>query len=179
MFLMGYVKYAQQNMAVNDRITLNRVLDVIREIADNHEMIADFSIGDAATRGHNKGEDQDDEPEELDYPYLWADPASAGYEIGQNRSISAKLYNISLFVADKHSDNAQNDTEILSDTEGILSDIVQFIATHPTLIQFGLPIGTIQANPSRHDTIHDVYGWEVIIPIKVPYKFCHTDLPIS
>ena len=170
-------------MAVNDNITLKRVLDVIREIADGHDMLAGFSIGDAATRGHDKGQesktDTPDEPKELEYPYLWADPSSAGFEIGQGRAISSKLYSISLFCADKHSDNAGNDTEILSDTEGILSDIIQYIATHPTLRMFGLPVGVISANPSRHATIHEVYGWEAIIKIKVPYKFCHSNLPIS
>lgn len=170
-------------MAVNDNITLNRVLDVIREIAGNHGMLNGFSIGDAATRGHEKGQesktDTPDEPKELKYPYLWADPSATGWEIGQGRAISAKLYSISLFCADKHVDDAGNDTEILSDTEGILSDIVQYIATHPTLKMFGLPVGVISANPSRHTTIHEVYGWEAIIQIKVPYKFCHSDLPIS
>lgn len=170
-------------MAVNDNITLNRVLDVIREIAGSHEMLAGFSIGDAATRGHDKGQesktDTPDEPKELEYPYLWADPSGTSLEIGQNRAISAKVYSISLFCADKHSDNAGNDTEILSDTEGILSDIVQYIATHPTLRAFGLPAGNLSATPSRHSTIHEVYGWEIIVQVKVPYKFCYSKLPIA
>lgn len=170
-------------MAVNDNITLNRVLDVIREIAGNHEMLAGFSIGDAATRGHEKGQesktDTPDEPKELEYPYLWVDPIPSQYEIGAARSISAKIYNISMFCADKHVENAGNDTEILSDTESILSDIIQYIATHPTLKSFGLPIGNISASPSRHSTIHEVYGWEAVVQIKVPYKFCYSNLPIS
>lgn len=167
-------------MQQNNGITLNRVLDVIKEIALAHTNLGDghFSIGDAATRGHIKGE-EDDNPRELLYPYLWADPASTQYEIGQSRQIASKIYQISLFCADKHSDNAQNDTEILSDTEGIISDIVQYIAGSPLLKQYGLPISVLNANPSRHTTIHEVYGWEIIISIKVPYKYCYNSLPIN
>jgi len=167
-------------MGLNDNITLNRILDVIREIAGGHKNLGPnhFSVGDAATRGHDKGEESDN-PKELDYPYLWADPAPSQLEIGAGRTISAKIYNISLFCADKHSDDAQNDTEILSDTEGILSDIIQYIASSPLLRQFGLPVGNLVMNPSRHTTIHEAYGWEVVIQIKVPYKFCHSELPIS
>ena len=167
-------------MAVNEGITLNRIFDLIREIANDHGNLGPnhFSIGDAATRGHDKGE-EDDDAGELEYPYLWADAAPSQYEIGQGRVISAKIYQISLFCADKHSDEAINGTEILSDTEGILSDIVQFIASSPLFRQFGLPIGNISLSPSRHETLHEVYGWEVVVGIKVPYKFCHTDLPIN
>jgi hypothetical protein len=167
-------------MAVNENITLNRILDVIREIATNHGQLGlnHFSIGDAATRGHDKGE-ADDEPGELLYPYLWADPTGTQYEIGQGRQINSKVYSISLFCADKHADNAQNDTEILNDTEGILSDIIQYIAGSPLLKQFGLPVGVLNAAPSRHSTLHEVYGWDIVINVKVPYKYCHSELPIT
>lgn len=168
----------------DDKFSLNVLLDVIEEIADSHKMVADFSIGDAATRGHDKGQreetgGQEEEPEEMKYPYVWADPVTTGYQIGQARSIAAKTYSVSIFVADKHSDDAENDTEILSDTEGILSDIIQYIATHPTLKKFGLPVGVISANVARHTTIHEAYGWEAVLAVQVPYKFCYNRLPIN
>ena len=154
-------------------ITLNKIVDVIKAAADCHTMINDFHVGEDSSKGYN-----DDENRELIYPYLWMDFAPGSYEIGQARQIQSKTYNIILFVADKQYDNIKNDVEILSDTEGILSDVIQYLLTKPELKQYMVNVGTITPNPGRDDTKDGVFGWTATIPLKVPYKHCYTSLPM-
>lgn len=158
---------------LNDGVTLNRITDILKEIADCHEMIKDYDVGETASRGYNDGEKR-----ELNYPYLWVDYDSTSYNVAQGR-ISDKVYNMILFVADKHYDNIKSDDEILSDTEGILSDVIQWILTKPELKKILVSVGTISARPAREETKDDVFGWIATIPIRIPYKFCWSDLPIT
>jgi len=71
--------------------TLNRIFDVVKAMAENHKMIADCSIGDAASRGTSKGkEDEDKKPRELEFPYLFVDANGVGVEVGQGRKCSCE-----------------------------------------------------------------------------------------
>ena len=167
-------------MAINDNITLNRIFDVLREIADRHQMIADSSIGDDATKGHDKDNDSvDPEPGEMAFPYMWVDVVGVGLDVGTGKSINAKNYTIKIFIADKHLDSARNDQEILSDTESILSDVIQFLLTNADFRKFSTNVGIINSTPARHATKDEVFGFEADILIRVPYKFCSGSLPID
>ena len=84
-----------------------------------------------------------------------------------------------LFVADKHYDNIKSEDEILSDTEAILSDVVQWILTNPALRNVLIPVGTISLQPAREGTKDDVFGWFGTIPIRISYKYCYQNLPID
>lgn len=159
-------------MPVND-ITLNKIVDVIKAAADCHVMINDFHVGEDSSKGYN-----DEANAELKYPYLWLDFAPSSLVVSEQKIIQTKVYNIILFVADKQYDNIKNDVEILSDTEGILCDIIQYILTHPNFKLFTTPAGAISMQPGRDETKDNVFGWTATIPIRVPYKHCYSTLPI-
>ncbi len=166
-------------MSVDDNISLRRIFDVIKGIADKHKMLADNDIGDKATRGHSKGQEQDETPRELDFPYLFTDTAGVDMEVGQGGSIQSKTYKVNLFVADKHSDNAKNDVDILSDTESILSDVIMYITQNPTLREYIIGIGTTALEHARHTTIQEAYGFQCVLAIKVRASICWELLPFT
>lgn len=166
-------------MSLNDNITLNRIFDVLREIATRHKMLKASSVGDNATRGHDKDNDSvTPQPKELEFPYMFIDVINVGLDVGTGKSINAKNFTIKIFVADKHSDNSFNDQEILSDTEGILSDVIQTLLVNPDFRKFSTNIGIINQLPVRHATRDEVFGFEADLLIRVPYKFCHGALPV-
>lgn len=166
-------------MSINENISLQRIFDVIQAIAANHKMIADNDIGDKASRGSSKGQEQNETPRELEFPYLFTDVVGVDYVTGQNMTIQAKTYKINLFVADKHSDNAENDNDILSDTESILSDLIIYISQNQTLRNFIISIGTTQATSARHTTIQEAYGFQCVLNIKVKAAICWESLPFT
>lgn len=162
-------------MNLNGSISLNNITDLLRELADCHKMIKDFEIGEEAARGYS-----DKESRELKYPYLWVDYGPTNLNINQRR-VSDKTYNLRLFVADKHYDNEEKkiDDEIMSDTEGILSDVVQYILTNKDLKRVMINDGVIQMQPAREETKDDVFGWFAVVPIRIPYQYCASELPIE
>jgi hypothetical protein len=169
-------------MPVEKKTTLQRIFDIIREIAEKHEMIADNDVGDNATRGHSKGQNKDEPeevPHELAFPYLFTDVVGTDIVVGQGGSIQAKKYKINLFVADKHSDNAKNDEDILSDTDQILTDLLIYINQNPELRQFIMEIGTTSLTPARHTTIQEAYGFQCVLIVKVQAAVCWELLPFT
>jgi len=169
-------------MSKDDNISLQRIFDVIREIADNHKMIEDNNVGDIASRGTSKGQEKDDEekkPRELNFPYLFIDYVGSSLEVGRSMNVQAKTYRINLFVADKHSDNAENDEDILSDTDSILTDLIIYITQNKTLNKYIVGIGTTEIQPARHVTIHEAFGCQCTLSIKVQASVCWELLPFA
>ena len=164
---------------IDENISLRRIFDVIKEIASKHKMLADNDIGDKASRGSSKGQEQDETPRELKFPYLFTDTAGTDLEVGQGGSIQAKTYKINLFVADKHSDNAKNDVDILSDTNSILTDLIMYFSQNPTLKKYIIGIGTTTLEAARHTTIQEAYGHQCILHIKVRAAVCWELLPFT
>lgn len=164
---------------IDENISLRRIFDVISEIADNHKMIEDHDIGNKASRGSSKGQDGNGVPRELKFPYLFTDVAGVDLQVGQGGSVQAKTYKINLFVADKHSDNAENDTDILSDTESILTDLVMYLTQNRSLREFMVGIGTTALEPARHTTIQEAYGFQCILAIQVKASICWELLPFK
>ncbi len=162
---------------ITNEISLRRLTDILREVADCHSMINGFEVGEEAARGYSD-DDEEGTKGELAYPYLWVDYDSAGYEIGSGRNLSSKTYTMRLFVADKQYDNIKSDKDIMSDTEQILSDIVQYLLQEPSLKKVIIAQGTITALPAVDATKDGVYGWILTLPIKVAYHFCASDVPI-
>lgn len=166
-------------MGLNDGISLRRVTDILKEVADCHKMINDFEVGEEAARGYKDDNEDGDGRRELKYPYLWVDYGSAGYDVGTGRTIGAKIYTMRLFVADKQYENIKSDKDIMSDTEGILADVLQYLLSHPDLRKVIIAQGVLTALPAVEETKDNVYGWILNIPIKVAYPFCHTNLPFE
>lgn len=154
--------------------TLNQILDKIEQIAEAHQMINDHGNGHTADIGTDREENR-----ELVYPYLWTDYRDTQYILAQNnRGIAYKLYTVQMMVLDKYSPNAKNSQEVMSDTEGILSDVIQKLVNDRALRAFRVEIKTLVAQPVRDDEKDGVEGWMVAIAFKIPYQFCHKQLPI-
>ena len=134
-------------MPVTD-ITLNKIVDIIKAAAECHTMLNDVFVGEDSSKGFN-----DKEKRELNYPYLWIDFAPSSLVISDQKIIQTKVYNIVLFVADKQYDNIKNDVEILSDTEGILSDIIQYVLTNKELKEWDLSENIKGKNRELHISI--------------------------
>ena len=152
--------------------SLNNVTDRLKQLAEDHHMINDFGLGDTSDIGASK-----DEARELTYPYLWVDYAETKYAFGNNRGIGYKIYTMSVLVVDKITPNVSNSTEVMSDTEGILSDVIQFISVDKTLRDFRIETADITAEPVSDEDKDGVEGWVARIPFKIPYAFCASELP--
>ncbi len=163
---------------ITNDISLRRLTDILREVADCHKMLKGFEVGEEAAKGYSDDNEAGTGKQELAYPYLWVDYGSVGYEVGDGRNFSTKTYNMRLFVADKQYENIKSDKDIMSDTEGILSDIVQYLLGEPSLKKVIIAQGSITALPAREETKDNVYGWVLDLPIRVASAFCHSDLPI-
>ena len=159
-------------MPVTD-ITLNKIVDIIKAAAECHTMLNDVFVGEDSSKGFN-----DKEKRELNYPYLWIDFAPSSLVISEQKIIQTKVYNIVLFVADKQYDNIKNDVEILSDTEGILSDIIQYVLTNKELKEYTTASGSIPVTFGRDATKDGVFGCTATFPIRVRYIHCANTLPI-
>jgi len=159
-------------MPVTD-ITLNKIVDIIKAAAECHTMLNDVFVGEDSSKGFN-----DKEKRELNYPYLWVDFAPSSLVISDQKIIQTKVYNIVLFVADKQYDNIKNDVEILSDTEGILSDIIQYVLTNKELKEYTTASGSIPVTFGRDATKDGVFGCTATFPIRVRYIHCANTLPI-
>ena len=98
--------------------------------------------------------------------------------VGNGRGIGYKIYSMRLVVMDKYTPSSKNTTEVMSDTEGILSDFIQFLLTSSTTKDFRLDVTSIQGLPVRDSEVDGAEGWAGVIPFKIPYQFCATNLPM-
>ena len=155
--------------------TLNNITDALRELTVGHQMINDFGLGHTA----NIGTDRLDEGRQLAYPYLWVDYSGTRYAFGGANNLAYKLYTMTVIVVDKYTPNLQNSSEVMSDTEGILSDVIAYISSHPDLAEFRLNLSEVSAEPVRDDEKDGVEGWMARLTFKIPYTLCYTGLPVQ
>jgi len=157
-----------------EKRSLNNVTDALMDFADKHRMINDSSLGHVANRG-TKNQDG----RQLLYPYMWIDYSTVTYDIVRTKGIGFKLYSMQICVLDKHTPNVRNSPEVMSDTEAILADAVQFFMTSQAIKDFRLDLTNIVAQPVRDEDKDGVEGWCATLNFKIPYAFCVTSLPIA
>jgi len=154
--------------------TLNNVTDKLDELAGKHPMINDVGSGHTTDIGTKREEGG----RELVYPYLWYDYKDVRYVVTKNqRGIAYKLYTFQFMVMDKYTPNQINSKEVMSDTEGILSDFIQKLVNDRSLKEFIIEEGTIAGTPVRDDEKDGVEGWLIPLAFKIPYSFCAKNLP--
>lgn len=150
--------------------TLNQITDRLEQLSVDHHQINDFGHGDTSEIGTHQGR-------ELGYPYMHIDYAETRYAFGNNRGIGYKIYTMTVLVVDKITPNIYNSPEVMSDCEGILSDIIQFVSTDSTLRDFRIETADITADPVSDEDKDGTEGWVARIPFKIPYSYCATKLP--
>lgn len=152
--------------------TLNNIIDRLERLADSHLQIQDFNCGNTADIG-TKTEDG----RELKYPFLHVDYSNTNYEFGTGRGIGAKVYTVTVLVLDKISNNITESSETMSDTEAILSDVIQFVSTDSEMKNFRIQNNDINAQPVKDNTKNGTQGWACELSFNIPYDWCSSALP--
>ena len=156
--------------------TLNNITDKLEELANAHNMVNGFAVGDIANIGDDT---QKEDSIKLEYPYVWVDYDSITQGIGQTRGTQFLIYTLRLVVLDKYTPSSKNTMEVMSDTAGILNDFIQYISTHSELKEFRLSGSDVQILPVRDNEKDGAEGWTALIPFKIPYQFCASNLPMQ
>lgn len=147
----------------------------MKALAVAHPMINDYGNGHTSDIGFNREENR-----ELDYPYLWTDYVDTQYILTQNaRGIAYKLYVVSVTIMDKYSPNIKNSQEVMSDTEGLMADMIQKISNDPALREYRIQMTTYRGQPVRDEEKEGAEGWTAPLAFKIPYEYCHSNLPFT
>lgn len=152
--------------------TLNNIVDRLEQLAGQHLQIQDFNCGNTADIG-TKTEDG----RELKYPFLHVDYSNTNYEFGTGRGIGSKIYTVTVLILDKISTNITEAAEIMSDTEAILSDVIQFVSTDSEMKNFRIQNTDINAQPVKDNTKNGTQGWACELNFNIPYDWCSSALP--
>lgn len=155
--------------------SLNNITDALEAFVEAHLQLKDIGFGHTSNIGVSLKDNR-----QLEYPFLHVDYSSTNYNLSANsRGISHKLYTMSLTVLDKYSPNTENSSEVMSDTEAMLADVVQYFMNSSTMKEFRLDVSSITAQPVRDEDKDGSEGWTALIPFKIPYQFCASNLPIG
>lgn len=104
--------------------TLNQLIKVFSDFADNHAQLHSFGVGDLFEAGMS---------ESLDYPILWVQPQESRIikgQTGYNRTDT--LFRV--FIVDRVKKDEGNENEVLSDCNLICHDLVKYIDSYPEFL---------------------------------------------
>jgi hypothetical protein len=150
-------------------ITINQIIDVFRDIADRHLMINDFGNGPTYNIGAAKP---------LNFPYLWVENGDINTVFSVN-GMKEKRLTFNLYLMDKINKGDDNFDEIISDTEFILSGIIQEFSQLPFYVQNKLSLfQDISMQPVVEETDDNVNGWLASIALKIPIPYTYCEMPI-
>ena len=150
-------------------ITVNQIIDVFRDIADRHLMINDFGNGPTYNIGA---------ADELKFPYLWVENGDINTVFSAN-GMREKRLTFNLYLMDKINKGDDNFDEIISDTEFILSGIIQEFSQLPFYVQNKLSLfQDINLTPVVEATDDNVNGWQATISLKIPIPYTYCEMPI-
>lgn len=161
-------------MAQPETKTINTLTDALKQFSLDHEQLKDFGLGHTSNIGKSLEENR-----QLEYPYLWIDYSDTRYSIASVKGIYEKLYTMSITILDKYSPNVKNSSDVMSDTEGILSDVIHFFMTSQAIKDFRINLATLTAQPTRDGDTFGAEGWTTLISFKIPYHLCNSNLPVS
>ena len=95
-------------------MTLNQIITKFRTQAESHKMVGKFEVG----------QDFDFSVEEVKYyPLVWLIPN--GFQFDSENKLVTYLF--TLIIADRQFESGSNTNEVLSDTAGILLDLVTLL----------------------------------------------------
>lgn len=150
--------------------TLNQLIAALKSIATRHKQINSFGVGDAWEVGATN---------ELVHPVLWVNPVTADMPKTENGYSSYTVdFNITLF--DLVNKDETNENEVLSDTFGMIRDIVNEFNTHPDYIDSEFNIIndlSFESFTERYD--EEVSGWEVTFSLESPNRRSFCSSPID
>ena len=144
-------------------MTLNQIITHIQTQAESHKMVGKFAVG----------AEFDFAVEEVKYyPLVWLVPNGFIFNTDQ-RLVS---YNFAMLVMDRQFESGSNTIEVLSDTAGIILDIVTLIKRNVTETDFEIVVnGTAEAFYESKSDI--VSGHAIDFVVNTPYLESYCDIP--
>jgi len=145
-------------------MTLNQIIRRIKTQAESHKMVGKFAVGAEFDFAVEEGKY---------YPLVWLVPN------GFNFNTEARLisYQFAMLVMDRQFESSSNTIEVLSDTAGIIIDIVTLISRNVTDDDFEIIVNG-QAD-SFYDSRTDIIcGHGVNFTINTPYLESYCDIPV-
>ena len=144
-------------------MTLNQIIEKIKIQAESHKMVGKFAVG----------AEFDFAVDEVKYyPLVWLVPNGFTFNTEQ-RLVS---YNFAMLVMDRQFESSSNTIEVLSDTAGIIIDIVTLLKRNVTDSDFDINVnGT--AEPFFDSKSDVVAGFGIDFVINTPYLESYCDIP--
>ena len=143
-------------------MTLNQIIRIIQSQADSHKMVNKVAVG----------ADYDFSVDEVKYyPIVWIIPNGFNFST-DNRTVD---YQFAMMVMDRKWEDDSNTIDVLSDSAGIILDIVtllrRFVANFEMIVN-----GT--ATPFFDSSTDVVAGHAIDFTIRTPYLESYCEIPV-
>ena len=144
-------------------MTLNQIIDKIKAQAESHKMVNKFAVG----------AEFDFAVDEVKYyPIVWLVPNGFTFNTDQ-RLVS---YQFAMMVMDRTFESSSNTIEVLSDSAGIIIDIVTLLKRNVSDADFEISVSG-NAEPFYDSKLDVVAGHVIDFVINTPYLESYCDIP--
>ena len=145
-------------------MTLNQIIEKFRTQAESHKMVGKFQVG----------QDFDFAVEEVEYyPLVWLIPNGFTFD-SENKLVT---YLFTLIIADRQFESGSNTNEVLSDTAGILLDLVTLLKRNYINDEDFQIIANATAEPFADSRTDVVAGYAIDVQVNTPYLESYCDIP--
>ncbi len=145
-------------------MTLNQIIAKFRTQAESHQMVGKFQVG----------QDFDFAVEEVEYyPLVWLIPNGFTFD-SENKLVT---YLFTLIIADRQFESGSNTNEVLSDTAGILLDLVTLLKRNYINDEDFQIIANATAEPFADSNTDVVAGYAIDLQVNTPYLESYCDIP--
>lgn len=143
------------------------ITDLIQKICDNHLQINNTYFGEE----YNK------EDGNMLYPAVFFNYVST--DMSSSSDIyRTKDYTFNIKVLDIVNEAEDNETDVKSDTEQILSDIIYYFSSNADILKAKIKlVGSVFITPLKQKYDQGTYGVESNLTIRVPYTLSCIDIP--
>jgi hypothetical protein len=145
-------------------MTLNQIIAKFRTQAESHKMVGKFEVG----------QDFDFSVEEVKYyPLVWLIPN--GFQFDSENKLVTYLF--TLIIADRQFESGSNTNEVLSDTAGILLDLVTLLKRNYINDEDFQIIANSTAEPFADSNADVIAGYAIDLQVNTPYLESYCDIP--
>jgi len=145
--------------------THNNLIQLFQNIATAHFQVKGFGVGNTT---------EIEGIPNKQYPYMWVVPVNSSVQLNDSGEFQTINHIFQIEVFDLVKKDRSNETEVLSDCQSILLDVVKIL--HNENASFEV-INSPTLNPYVEKYGDDVTGWYVEIEIGVPFDSNYCDIP--
>jgi hypothetical protein len=162
-------------MSNNFIISLNQIIDLFKDFANDHPQLESFGYGPTSSIGTSV---------RVDYPAMWlTHEQDSNYAFGNKAVVPEMNFTVLVFdkineqknLNDVNGEASNNGQEIISDTEQIGRDLMSEIVAYWSQYGIGLQ-EDVSAFPLFDETDDKVNGWGFRITLKLRYFNCATEI---